>query len=88
MAAYWCVNFDAEEQVLGHGIEESLWLMQYQYSHDGYVYQGGENQIASTSKNWNALRAVSPGGNRSRAGGDKGALREQISSDTAGWKGP
>jgi hypothetical protein len=61
MATSWCVNFDADESVLDHGILESLWLMQYQYSHDGHTYQGGANQIAATSRNWNALREVKPG---------------------------
>lgn len=61
MPAYWCVNFDIEERILEHGLEESLWLMQYQYSHDGQSFQGERNQIAATTKNWKALQKVKPG---------------------------
>ncbi len=61
MADYWCVNFDGEagpngeqprEYVLLHGLEEQLWLMQYQYAHNGHTYQGGANQLAATTTNW------------------------------------
>jgi len=61
MPAFWCVHFDAEERVLEHGFQESLWLMQYQYSHGGHAYQGGRKQITAASKNWNALREIKPG---------------------------
>ncbi len=61
MAAFWCVNFDADPSVLDHGLEERTWLMQYQYSHNGHAYQGQQNQIAATTKNWNAARTIKPG---------------------------
>jgi hypothetical protein len=59
--AYWCVNFDVDDQVLDHGVSESLWLMQYQYSHGGHAYQGEKNQIATTSRTWNIVREIKPG---------------------------
>ncbi len=60
MPTFWCVNFDIENCVLEHGLDESLWLMQYQYSHDGHTYQG-EKGKAATSRNWNTLRGINPG---------------------------
>lgn len=60
MTKYWCVNFDAEA-CLHHGIERSLWLMQYQYSDDhGNEFQGGRQQ-AATTKNWKRLKEVQVG---------------------------
>src|SRR5579885_1667211 len=61
MATYWCANFDGNVSVLRYGIAERLWLMQYQYSHNGHAFQGTPEQIASTSKNWNAAGEVKPG---------------------------
>ena len=56
---YWCVNFDSEE-CLKYGLKRSLWMMQYQYSHDGLRYQG-DTQAIATSKNWKRLELVNPG---------------------------
>jgi hypothetical protein len=60
MPAFWCVNFDLDASVLDHGLEEGAWLMQYQYSHNGHAYQGQQNQIAATTKNWKAVRDIKP----------------------------
>ena len=60
MAKWWCVNFDVET-VLPHGLAEDMWLMQYQYSHGGYDFQGHPAQVAATSANWNILPRVEPG---------------------------
>lgn len=57
---FWCVNFETEPGV-NHGLGEDLWLMQYQYAHGGYAFQGYAAQIASTSKNWNVLCGVHTG---------------------------
>lgn len=57
MPRRWCVNFDVEP-VLRHGLEGGMWLMQYQYSHDGYAFQGHPAQKAATSANWNILMGV------------------------------
>jgi hypothetical protein len=61
MAAFWCVNFDSEEDVLRHGVQEHLWLMQYQYSHNGHTYQGHPDQLPATTKNWRAAGKINPG---------------------------
>ncbi|KAF5053503.1 hypothetical protein DSECCO2_397690 [anaerobic digester metagenome] len=61
MSAFWCVNFDVDSSVLQHGLTENLWLMQYQYSHDGHVYQGHPDQKGATTKNWKALCGIKPG---------------------------
>src|SRR5205085_8211829 len=44
-----------------HGLREGLWLMQYQYSQDGQINQGGARQISITTRNWRMLLEVSPG---------------------------
>ena len=56
----WCVNFDSNEEVLNHGLTNNLWMMQYQFSHDGHTYQGG-SQSNSTSKNWKRLNEIKAG---------------------------
>src|SRR5262245_54724176 len=70
MPAYWCVNFDGEagplgdkprEDVLNHGLRESMWLMQYQYSDETHNYQGHPRQRAATTRNWNQAGRVQPG---------------------------
>jgi hypothetical protein len=61
MATFWCANFDTEPPVLDNGLEQGFWAMQYQYSHDGHIYQGHRDVIASTSKNWNAVRDIKAG---------------------------
>ena len=33
MTTYWCANFDAQA-CLDHGIDNDLWMMQYQYADD------------------------------------------------------
>src|SRR5262245_50993801 len=60
MPKRWCVNFDVEP-VLRHGLSEAMWLMQYQYAHGGYDYQGHQAQIASTSANLNILPGIEVG---------------------------
>ena len=57
---FWCVNFDAE-LVLQHGLADAMWLMQYQYSHGGYHFQGHRAQLSATSTNWNLLTRVAVG---------------------------
>jgi hypothetical protein len=60
--AHWCFNFDAEPTTLRHGLSEKLWLMQYQYSHGEFKYQGHPDQIASTTNNWRlVLPRIRPG---------------------------
>jgi hypothetical protein len=60
MAKRWCVNFDVEP-VLRHGLAEEMWLMQYQYAHGGYEYQGNQDQIAPTSLNLRILPGIEVG---------------------------
>jgi hypothetical protein len=57
---YWCANFDAEP-VLERGLAEDYFAMQYQYSHDGYEFQGHASQIGATTSNWKALQQVAIG---------------------------
>lgn len=68
--AYWCVNFDGEagpmgklpkEYVLRHGLQEQAWLMHYQYSHGGHIYQGHPDQVVATTTNWRSLGGIRPG---------------------------
>lgn len=68
--AFWCVAFDGEagplgdrpsEYVLWHGLQEQLWLMHYQYSHDGHTFQGSPNHLASTAANWRSAGRIAPG---------------------------
>jgi hypothetical protein len=60
MARHWCMNFDAEE-VLRHGLQENFWAMQYQYSHDGRIYQGNPSQLPSTTKHLRTVADVHTG---------------------------
>jgi len=60
MTRRWCVNFDLES-VFQHGLADGMWLMQYQYSHGGYDFQGHRAQIAATSANWKILMGVEAG---------------------------
>lgn len=60
MARYWCVNFDAPD-VLRHGLEQNLWAMQYQYSFDGHLNQGGKEQVAATTRNWRTVAEIEAG---------------------------
>jgi hypothetical protein len=60
MPGRWCVNFDLEA-VLRHGLATGMWLMQYQYSHDGHDFQGHSAQLAATAANWNILMGVKVG---------------------------
>ena len=68
MPRYWCVSFDAnagqfggmdEDYVLLHGLERKLWLMQYQYAHDGHDYQATPR--GNITRNWNAAGNISVG---------------------------
>lgn len=60
MPTYWCVNFDLEV-CLQHGIENNLWMMQYQYADDfGNVFQDGPQKSATTT-NWKRLKQISDG---------------------------
>ncbi len=59
MTTYWCANFDAQA-CLDHGIENNLWMMQYQYADD----HGNEHQSykpGRISANWRQMANVSPG---------------------------
>ena len=59
MVTYWCVNFDSEAS-LEHGIENDLWMVQYQYADDkGNEHQG--DRKSSISRNWNRLKGIKPG---------------------------
>ncbi|MDA7873803.1 hypothetical protein N9B17_01435 [Rhodopirellula sp.] len=57
----WCVNFDNDETILSHGLTHNLWMMQYQYSHGGSVYQGNSNQLGATTKNWRKAASIAVG---------------------------
>ena len=61
MPLHWCVNFDDDSAVLNHGLEISAWLMQYQYSHTGEIYQGHADQFRRVTRNWNAVRDIKSG---------------------------
>jgi len=57
---YWCLNFD-HEICLQHGMQNNLWLMQYQYPDLlGNEFQGG-NQKGATTRNWKRLGQIRPG---------------------------
>ncbi len=60
MAKRWCMNFDVDA-VLQHGLAEAMWLMQYQYAHGAYDYQGHATQIRATSANLNILTGIQVG---------------------------
>jgi hypothetical protein len=56
---YWCVNFDSED-CLRHGIEQNLWMMQYQYADDrNNRFQS--HKPGAISNNWRQLENVRPG---------------------------
>jgi hypothetical protein len=48
-----------EDYVLLHGLERKLWLMQYQYAHDGHDYQATPR--GNITRNWNAAGNISVG---------------------------
>ena len=56
----WCANFDHDEDVLAYGLDNNLWLMQYQYWHHDQTFQGGD-QAGYTTRNWNQLKRVKVG---------------------------
>src|SRR5579871_1101329 len=66
---YWCLNFDNDDNVLEYGLQKRMWLMQYEYAHEGHDYENNnENKagelVASTARlvmNWNAASSISPG---------------------------
>src|SRR5689334_21511909 len=60
MAKYWCANFDALA-CLEHGIENDLWMMQYQYEdvEHGHTHQAYKKH--TISRNWRQLKAIKPG---------------------------
>ncbi len=60
MPNYWCVNFD-DYDVLLHGIEINSWMMQYQYEHAGFDYQGGKDKKAKTTISWQSLPDIVAG---------------------------
>ncbi len=60
MPTYWCANFDIGD-VLDHGLAINAWLMQYQYEHGGFSYQGNRRQKARTTETWKSLTDVSAG---------------------------
>lgn len=56
----WCVNFDHLD-CLQYGLDNNLWMMQYQYSDPaGHEFQGG-NQISTTTRMWRRLAEVEVG---------------------------
>lgn len=60
MPTRWCVNFDVEP-VLRHGLANGMWLMQYQYSHGGFDFQGHPTHLPATATNWRNLTDVAAG---------------------------
>lgn len=67
--AYWCVNFDAgagpqggldREHVLHYGLQQQLWLMQYQYHHNRHDFQDNQSQRGSITRNWKAAGGIRP----------------------------
>ena len=60
MTTYWCANFDFGD-VLDHGLEINAWLMQYQYEHGGFDYQGVRPQKGRTTETWKSLTDISIG---------------------------
>lgn len=59
MTKYWCANLDSPA-CLEHGIDNDLWLMQYQFAdekHD-HIHQGYKKP--QISLNWNRMKAISP----------------------------
>jgi hypothetical protein len=57
---YWCANFD-DTDVLDHGLEIDAWLLQYQYEHGGFDYQGNRRRKGRTTAVWKSLREVEIG---------------------------
>ena len=56
----WCVNFDHLD-CLQYGLDNNLWMMQYQYSDpSGEEFQGG-NQISTTTRMWRRMAEVNVG---------------------------
>lgn len=56
----WCVNFDHAD-CLQYGLDNNLWMMQYQYSDpSGEEFQGG-NQISTTTRMWRRMAEVNLG---------------------------
>lgn len=60
MTTYWCANFDAGA-VVDHGLDINAWLMQYQYEHGGFEYQGNKRQKGKTTSAWKSLCEISIG---------------------------
>lgn len=58
MTRYWCANF-CHEDVLTHGIERKLWMMQYQYDDEDSEFQG--DSPAAITRNWRRLEEISIG---------------------------
>ena len=48
---FWCANFD-NYSALTHGIAINSWLVQYQYEHSGFDYQGNKKQRGMVSRSW------------------------------------
>jgi hypothetical protein len=57
---YWCANFDFAD-ALDHGLRIDAWLLQYQYEHGGFEYQGNRRQKGRTTATWKSLREVELG---------------------------
>lgn len=60
MTTYWCANFDGGP-VLDPGFEINAWLMQYQYEHGGFEFQGNRRQKGKTTATWKSLCDISIG---------------------------
>jgi hypothetical protein len=60
MPTHWCANFDHPD-VLAHGLSHDTWLMQYQYEHGGFDYQGNRRQKARTTAIWKSLTEIAVG---------------------------
>ena len=60
MTTCWCANFDGGP-VLDHGLEINAWLMQYQYEHGGFEFQGNRRQKGKTTAALKSLCDISIG---------------------------
>ncbi len=51
MPQYWCLNFDGPDlRMLAHGLNNQLWMMQYQYAHSGQANQ--QHKLNRITRNW------------------------------------
>jgi serine/threonine protein kinase len=55
---FWCLNFD-DQEVLEHALPNKVWMMQFQYAHDGRTYQAKKK--ARITVNWKAVAQIKVG---------------------------